>query len=51
MKIKYILVYNKPSKYFGMVKEYIKVFTNFEEMLEFRTINNIKNYELYKQIA
>lgn len=49
MKIKIILRWFTNSKYFGMKREHLKIFEDYEELIEFRKNNKIMNYEIYKE--
>lgn len=51
MKIKFILVYYTRSKYLGMKKQHIEVYSNLKDLVFYREKRNIEEYEIYKQIV
>ena len=50
MKIKFILRWFTASKYFGMQKEHIKLFDDMNDLVDYRSDHNIKQYEIYRQV-
>lgn len=50
MKINFILRYFTSSKYLGMNKEHIKVFSGMNDLVSYRNKHKIQKYEIYRQV-